>query len=46
MALADFQTLWTETIKPYITQTFATKNEAGANFASVAEGKAAIRELT
>lgn len=25
---------------------YATKDEAGANFASVAEGKASIRELT
>lgn len=27
MALADFQTLWTNTIKPYIAGNFANKNE-------------------
>ena len=46
MALDDFQELWTNKIKPAISQTYATKQEAGANFASVAEGKASIRELT
>lgn len=31
MALADVQNLWTESIKPYIGQTYATKQEAGAD---------------
>lgn len=46
MSLEDFQTLWSGKIKPSLNETYATKQEAGADFASVAEGKAAIRELT
>lgn len=46
MALADLKTVWDNSLKPYIQQTFATKQEAGADFASVAECQAAMSELT
>ena len=46
MALADVQSLWTNTIKPFIGQTFATKDEAGVDYASVATCESIIDELT
>ena len=41
MALADFQTLWTEQIKPAIPSIAGT-----SNFATTAESEAAANELT
>ena len=41
MALADFQTLWTDHIKPAIPTIAGT-----ANFATVAESESAANELT
>ena len=46
MALADFQTLWKNVIKPFINETYATKNEVSANFASVSTCEEIISELT
>lgn len=40
------QELWTDSLKPYITETFATKDEAGADYASVATCESIIDELT
>ena len=46
MALADVQAVWTNSVKPWIAQNYATKQEAGANYASVATCEAIIDELT
>lgn len=45
MALADFQTLWDDSIKPWIDQNKADKADVTA-FASTAESEAAANELT
>ena len=45
MALADLKTVWDDSLKPYIQQTFATKQEAVADFATVAECQAAAAEI-
>lgn len=46
MALADFKTVWDNSLKPYIQQTFATKQEAGADYASTTTCESIIDELT
>jgi len=46
MALADVQTVWTNSIKPWITQNYATKQEAKAAHASTATCESIIDELT
>lgn len=46
MALADVQTVWTNSIKPWIAQNYATKQEAGSDYASTATCESIIDELT
>lgn len=46
MALADVQTVWTNSIKPWIAQNYATKQEAGADYASTTTCESIIDELT
>lgn len=40
MALEDLQTVWNDSMKPFVLQ------QAGADFATVGEAEAAARELT
>lgn len=46
MALADVQTVWTNSIKPWITQNYATKQEAKNDHASTETCESIIDELT
>lgn len=46
MALADLQSIWNNSIKPYIGETYATKDEAGTDYASVQTCEDIIAELT
>lgn len=45
MALADVQTVWTNSIKPWIAQNYATKQEAGSDYASTTTCESIIDEL-
>lgn len=46
MALADFQDLWTNSIKPSLAQTYATKQETGTDFADVSTCTTAAEEIS